>query len=263
MCDETKSAVKAALCQTKILWEDKQRNIFHAEKLIEEAVGNDAEIIFFPEMSFTGFSMDIAKTKEEDEKTIKKISKLALDNGVYIGFGWVKASGKKAENHYTVVDKTGTVAVDYVKIHSFQYGGEGEQFISGSQLYSFRINGFCVTPLICYDLRFPEVFRMKMDETDVYVVPANWPESRREHWNALLKARAIENQAYVLGINCVGEIGTLLYSGDTSAIDPNGNILGRVSGKEGILYVDIEKNALKIRESFPVRKDRKLALYDV
>lgn len=261
MCDGVKTGVKAALCQTKILWEDKQRNICHAEKLLAEATEHDAEIIFFPEMSFTGFSMDIAKTKEADEKTVRKISELALRHGVYIGFGWVKSIENKAENHYTVVDKKGMIALDYTKIHSFQYGGEGEQFISGSQLCSFVINGFCVTPLICYDLRFPEVFRMKMEETDVYVVPANWPESRREHWNTLLKARAIENQAYVLGINCVGEIGSLSYSGDTCAIDPNGNILGYVSGKEEILYVDIEKNALKIRESFPVRRDRKPTLY--
>lgn len=261
MSNGTTVGVKVALCQTKIEWENKQKNIFNAEKLIVEAVKNDAQIVLFPEMSFTGFSMDIVKTREADMQTVTNISKLASEHGVYIGFGWVKESGDKAENHYTVVDKSGAIVLDYTKIHSFQYGGEGEQFIPGGQLYSFIVNGFCFTPLICYDLRFPEVFRMKMEETDVYIVPANWPASRSEHWNTLLKARAIENQSYVLGINCVGEIGGLLYNGDTSAIDPSGNIIGHVSGKEEILYVDIEKSSLDVREAFPVRKDRRQEIY--
>lgn len=261
MSNEIKNGVKAALCQTEIAWEDKQKNILNAGEMVIEATENGAAIIFFPEMSFTGFSMDIERTREFDMETVKKISKLALENGVYIGFGWVKAVGDKAENHYTIVDKNGAVILDYIKIHSFQYGGEGEQFTPGDQLYSFMMQGLCFTPLICYDLRFPEVFRMKMEETDVYIVPANWPASRSEHWNTLLKARAIENQAYVLGVNCVGEIGGLSYQGDTSAIDPNGNILGHVSGKKKILYIDIEKSSLNVRETFPVRKDRRLDVY--
>lgn len=260
---ETKTGVKVALCQTEIIWEDKQKNILHAEEMIIEASRNGAEIIFFPEMSFTGFSMDIVKTREFDMETVKKIGELALKYDVYIGFGWVKASENKAENHYTVVDGSGNIALDYIKIHSFQYGGEGEQFIPGDQIYSFMINGFRFTPLICYDLRFPEVFRMKMEETDVYIVPANWPASRSEHWNTLLKARAIENQSYVLGINCVGVIGGLSYQGDTCAIDPNGNILGHISEKEEILYVEIEKEGLGIRETFPVRRDRRSEIYRV
>lgn len=256
-----RTGVKAALCQTEIVWEDKKKNIFNAEKMIIAAKENIAEIVLFPEMSFTGFSMNIMKTKEANEETVKTISRLASEYDIYVGFGWVKASGNKAENHYTVIDRSGTLILDYIKIHSFQYGGEGEQFIPGNQLYSFTINELRFTPLICYDLRFPEVFRMKMEETDVYIVPANWPASRREHWKTLLRARAIENQSYVLGINCVGEIGGLSYYGDTSAIDPNGNILGHISEREEILYVDIEKSSLEIRESFPVRRDRRSAIY--
>ena len=260
---EMETGVKVALCQTEIIWEDKQKNILNAEEMIVEAARNGAEIIFFPEMSFTGFSMDIVKTREFDMETVKRIAELALKYDVYIGFGWVKASDNKAENHYTVVDRSGNVALDYIKIHSFQYGGEGEQFIPGNQIYNLMINGFRFTPLICYDLRFPEVFRMKMEETDVYIVPANWPASRSEHWNTLLKARAIENQSYVLGINCVGEIGGLSYQGDTCAIDPNGNVLGHISEKEEILYVEIEKENLGIRETFPVRRDRRTEIYRV
>ena len=261
MSSEIRTEVKAALCQTEIIWEDKQKNILNADRMIAEAAENNSEIVLFPEMSFTGFSMNIVKTKENNMETVKNISMRALKYGVYIGFGWVKAAGDKAENHYTVVDKSGTIVLDYIKMHSFQYGGEGEQFVPGNQLYSFTINGLCFTPLICYDLRFPEVFRMKMEETDVYIVPANWPAARCKHWNVLLKARAIENQAYVLGRNCVGEIGGLSYQGDTSAMDPNGDVLGHIAGKEEILYVEIKKSCLGVREVFPVRRDRRSAVY--
>lgn len=253
--------IKAALCQTEILWEDKPQNIGKAENFIKAAAGQNAEIVLFPEMSFTGFSMDIEKTKEFHMETADRVKEFAARYGVLIGFGWVKAAENKAENHYTVISKDGEILSDYVKIHSFQYGGEGEQFVSGSSVCSFHYRGVCFTPFICYDLRFPEIFRMAMDETDVYLIPANWPSSRSMHWNTLLKARAIENQAYVLGINCVGEIGGLSYHGDTSAIDPNGNLIGYLSGKEGILYIPIDTRDLGIRKSFPVRADRKPSVY--
>lgn len=258
-----KNELRAALCQTEIIWEDKSRNILHAKQLITEAVRNGAQLILFPEMSFTGFSMDIEKTKEADMRTVKQMGKCASEYGVFIGFGWVKTSENKGENHYTIIDQNGIMVLDYIKLHPFQYGGEGKQFVPGSKVYDCRIYSFCFTPFICYDLRFPEIFRMKLKETDAYIVPANWPASRNEHWNVLLRARAIENQSYVLGINCVGKIGGIVYSGDTCVIDPNGEVIEHISGKEEILYVNLKKDALKIRDTFPVRQDRRPALYYV
>lgn len=253
--------MKVALCQTIIEWENKETNIRIAEKYIKEASLNEAKIVFFPEMSFTGFSMNIKVTKEDRDESLNKVIMLAQKYQMVIGFGWVKANGEKAENHYTVIDTNGKILLDYIKIHSFLYGGEGEQFISGNTVCTFRYEGIEIALFICYDLRFPEIFRSVQNKADVFVVPANWPAVRREHWNTLLRARAIENQCYVLGVNCVGNIGSLEYAGESSIIEPDGTIAGSLLNKEGIIYGFIWKEKLLIRKSFPVMADRKNKLY--
>lgn len=255
--------MKVAICQTNIIWEEKEKNYEKAVQYITNASENKADIVFFPEMSFTGFSMEVNKTKEDNEYTVNVMRKHAVKEQIAVGFGWVKANGPKVENHYTVLDKSGNVLCDYIKIHSFRYGGEDKQFLQGNALKTFRLGDFVFAPLICYDLRFPEIFRKVMDVADVYVIPANWPEGRAEHWKTLLKARAIENQAYILGINCVGEMGGLFYSGDSSIISPDGMVVEYVSGKEEVLYSCLSKEALKIRESFPIRNDRRIELYSM
>lgn len=256
--------MKIALCQFHMEWENKLFNYERAKKFIEESSINQCELILFPEMSFTGFSSNIAVTKEKNEETVKAMSDYAKMYGIAIGFGWVKECKdniQKAENHYSIISKEGKVLSDYVKIHSFQYGGEGEQFESGNFIQIFELHGIHFAQYICYDLRFPEVFQATSDKAEVMLVPANWPEKRSKHWKCLLQARAIENQAYVLGINCVGTVGGLNYSGDTCIVDPEGEVVAMLKNKEGLVYADIEKEAMKIRDSFPVKRDRKPALY--
>lgn len=253
--------MKVALCQTRIEWENKETNYERAEVLIREAVREEAELIFFPEMSFTGFSMNIEATKEWDCRTIETMAGFAGKYRIAIGFGWVKACGEKAENHYTVVDKSGNILSDYIKIHSFSYGGEEEQFLSGGSISQFVFKGFCFTPFICYDLRFPEVFRLTAQTTDVFVIPANWPTSRTAHWDVLLRARAIENQSYVLGINCVGDIGGQRYSGNSAVIEPDGKTAACVSGVEEVIYATIDRQKMRVREDFNVMRDQKKELY--
>ncbi len=254
-------AVRIALCQTEIVWENKEENIRNAEAMLKDAAGYKADMVLFPEMSFTGFSMDTAKTAENDRQTVGRMKDLATKYDICVGFGWVCNTGNKAQNRYSVISPTGELLAEYTKIHSFRYGGECDQFSQGDATITFEYKGIKITPFICYDLRFPELFRKTVDGTDVYLIPANWPKRRSEHWKALLKARAIENQAYVLGINCVGDIGGLEYSGDTSVIDPLGIICEEISGKPGIIMAEVDKDALAIRGSFPVLEDRRTELY--
>ncbi len=253
--------LRIAICQTQIKWENKETNILHAEEVIVECKAKDADMAVFPEMSFTGFSMDITKTSENEKDTISRISEIAKKHQIAVGFGWVEKVGDKAANCYTIISEIGEIKATYKKIHSFRYGGECDQFISGDEAYTIEYNGVRITPFICYDLRFPEIFRAKMADSDVFIVPANWPAKRSEHWKTLLRARAIENQAYVLGINCVGDMGGLYYSGDSTAIKPDGTIIDSVSDKEGIVYADVDIECLNIRDSFPVGEDRKDGLY--
>lgn len=260
--------INIALLQTQIIWEDKERNYRIAGEQIREAADRGAEAVFFPEMSFTGFSMNIDRTKESDGRTIGHMKTLAQQYHVSIGFGWVRdcldicsESCGKCENHYTVVDGAGDVLSDYVKIHPFSYSGEDLKFQGGSALTYFMLNGIPCSSLICYDLRFPEIFQAVSKRAHVIIVPANWPAKRSEHWRALLRARAIENQVYILAVNCVGEIGGVHYTGDSCIIDPDGGINAELSGTEGMIELGLTDDVERFRQAFPVRQDRKEGLY--
>lgn len=253
--------MKIALAQTNIIWEDKSENINKARRMIAQAIAMECDMIFFPEMSFTGFSMNVETTGETDTYTINVMREIAKENDIAIGFGWVNLFDDKAENHYAVVSSEGELLSDYAKIHPFSYSGEDKYFSSGNEVKTFSYKGHVFSTLICYDLRFPEIFQVASANADVIVVPANWPARRAQHWNTLLNARAIENQAYILGVNCVGEIDGLQYSGCTSAYDPSGNLLGRIESTENILFVSVDDDARTVREGFPVKNDRKWGLY--
>lgn len=256
--------IKVALVQTHLVWEDKAQNYKIAEKWLKEAADQNAETVFFPEMSFTGFSMNTDVTGEDDKSTIQYMKAKAQQYHVNIGFGWVKDCEKecgKCGNHYTVVDSTGNVLSDYTKIHPFSYSGEDAKFQGGSKIVHFVLNNIPWSSLICYDLRFPEIFQAVSEKAHVIVVPANWPAKRSAHWKALLQARAIENQVYILAVNCVGDIGGIWYTGDSCIIDPDGNVKACLSGSEGMLCFELTDDVERFRGAFPVKQDRRRELY--
>ena len=253
--------MKIAVCQTKILWEDKAQNLLKAEEMVKRAARNGADIALFPEMSFTGFSMNIRSTAEIDGKTCEEIQKIAARYGIFIGFGWVKLRDGLAENHYTVVNELGEVASDYIKMHSFSFAGEDREFRQGDALGMLDVKGIKAGTFICYDLRFPEVFRALPDDVSMIIVAANWPEARREHWKCLLRARAIENQCCVVGINCVGNQEGRSYLGDSAVISPAGETVLEAPEGEGVFICEINDDAKEYRKSFPAKKDRRPELY--
>ncbi|MDO5398796.1 MAG: nitrilase-related carbon-nitrogen hydrolase [bacterium] len=255
--------MKAAIVQSEIKFEDKFFNLKRAYEFIQNAANSGADIIFFPEMSFTGFSMNTRLTGETDGYTISLMRTAAEKHNIAIGFGFVRLLDGKGENHYLIADKEGNIVSDYTKIHSFTIGGERGDFRSGNTLPSAAsICGMNISTFICYDLRFPEIFRAVTDRTDIVAVAANWPASRRNHWRTLLKARAIENQVYIIGINCTGTQKDIYYSGDSMVIDPMGNVLAEaVPGTEQLLLCDISDNVSQVRRDFPVLESRKFDLY--
>lgn len=255
--------MKYALCQYKILWEDKEKNLLQAKKFIEQAKEKSGDMIFFPEMSFTGFSMNIEGTQESDFESLSIIKEYAVKYGIAIGFGWVKASdtGFKAQNHYTIVDSGGEVILDYIKMHPFSYALEDNYFISGDNLAYCVYKQTAMSVFICYDLRFPEIFQAVSDRVSHIFIPANWPAQRDTQWMALAKARAIENQVYINGINCVGEMDDKYYNGSSFIIDPNGKIVEQLLNKEGLIFGDTDNLVELVRKEFPVKQDRRNKLY--
>ncbi len=216
--------MKIGIYQTSIEWENREKNIQKLANQLSNLKPGTIDAIFLPEMSFTGFSMNTKITGEEHEETKKQISILCKENQIAIGFGWVK-NKKMSENHYTVIGQNGEELSDYIKIHPFSYSGENQFFTCGSSVSYFSLKGVKFCSFICYDLRFPELFRIASKKADIIIVPANWPQKRNKHWEILLQARAIENQIYIVGINCVGNIGGLNYCGNSCMIAPDGEVI--------------------------------------
>ena len=257
--------MRIAISQLSIAYEDKLRNIEKANQAIEFARKQKAELIVFPEMSFTGFSMKLEQIGETDESTVQQMQCLSNEHQIYIGFGWVKLielnNERKGENHYTIVSPEGKVILDYVKCHPFSYSGENVHFVGGENVRFCKISDFIISVNICYDLRFPEIFQAESKIADLIIVPANWPKERREHWSTLLRARSIENQSYMIGVNCIGESGGVEYSGDSVVIDAAGNVLLSLI-KEEIGVIDIENDVNIVRNRFPMKRDRREKLYN-
>lgn len=274
--------MRIALAQTNILWEDKQTNLVRAEEFV---IAADAEIVLFPEMSLTGFSMHTDVTAENCESpdvvqacvqtgntqtmtelpqtgwTIDQVSALARRHHKTIGIGWVKKTEPLCENHYSIVTPDGSIAMDYAKIHPFSYGEEHAHFRGGEKPCNGKLGEFQAGLAICYDLRFPEQFRTMVPEAEIFIVPANWPEARTSHWKTLLAARAIENQCYVAGVNCCGDMDGQYYSGDSGVYAPDGSLLVPMREirladdsckEEKLLVYDIQNDVTKIRDAFPV-----------
>ncbi len=252
--------MKLSLAQTHIIWEDVEQNLGNAARLIEKESGKGSQLVLFPEMSFTGFSMN-AKMAASSERIVARMSELAKEYKIALGFGRVD-KGKKNRNHYTVIDSEGSMISDYVKIHPFSYTHEDVFFESGSEVTKFEVGGITFSNFICYDLRFPEIFQAVADDVSAIAVPANWPRERSAHWDALLRARAIENQVYILGINCAGEIGGKDYAGGSCVINPAGEVVHRLGEEEESFCFELEDDVKKFRAAFPMRKDRRPSLYE-
>lgn len=261
--------VKIALIQSYIFWEDKDRNMELLKKIIDKQYRCGVKLFLLPEMSFTGFTMNTDDMKENDKFTVGFLEILAKEYNVAIGAGWIRACEGKCENHYSIVTPEGEIA-DYGKIHPFTYGEEDDYYKGCNSIVKCEFEEFKMGIQICYDMRFQDIFMKAAKDVDLVIVPANWPAARAMHWNTLLRARAIENQVYVAGVNCAGNINGLYYSGDSQLINPDGKnqefvqeLISEYSGYEGIcreakvLIYNIENDVNKYREDFPVLRDRR------
>lgn len=253
--------MKIAMTDMDIVWEDKEANKKQCIEMIQEASANHADCILFPEMTLTGFSLRAKEIQDRKQESLHFFKELARQYKIAVGFGYVTCSGEKGRNHFCFFDERGKMLADYEKIHPFTYGGEAKAYEGGEKICSFSWHGFTCGLFICYDLRFPEVFQKLPFDTDVVFLIANWPESRLGHWYTLLKARAIEMQCYVVGINRTGSGGGLEYKESSVAYSPSGE---RLEEGKGIWnrYVDLDRDSrLAYIKEFPTRADRRPDVY--
>lgn len=252
--------MKVAAIQHDICWSNREANFAALEPLIRQAAQDSARLIVLSEMFSTGFVVDNEFIGEPlDGPSSSFLSNLATELNVFIGGSCPEVADDDTRPFNTFV----LAAPDgqrhrYSKIHRFTYGGEDKYFRAGTSHVTINIDGVRTTLFVCFDLRFADEFWAVAAQTDLYLVPANWPSSRREHWMTLLRARAIENQAFVIGCNRVGEGGGLSYSGDSSIIDPLGNYLAQATDTPEILYAEISPSLVEsTRSEFPFSQDRR------
>ncbi|MCK6681712.1 MAG: carbon-nitrogen family hydrolase [Thermoanaerobaculia bacterium] len=250
--------MKVALLQLDTVWEDWQTNHGRAARLLSRAASLGAELAVLPEMFATGFSMDPGRVAQEPGgPTERWLLGMSRGLGLHILAGVAEIEVPRPVNNALLVSPDGGIE-RFSKLHPFSFAGEHHHYASGSCVTTWLVRGVRVTPLICYDLRFPEVFRLAAEETDVFIVIANWPDRRREHWRTLLRARAVENLTYVVGVNRVGDGDGLHYAGDSAAISPWGETLVSASEAETVLVVEIDPGGVaSARSRFPVLSDRR------
>lgn len=249
------SKLKLALIQSHLIWEDPESNrIMFDEKI--KAVSDEVDLIVLPEMFSTGFTMKPEHIDaDEGRKTVDWMKNWAQKKNVALIGSIIFFENGKNHNRLFFVGPDGEFE-SYDKKHSFTLAGEDKVFKAGDSKLVFAFKGFKICPLICYDLRFP-VWARNVENYDVLIYVANWPKPRIEAWDTLLKARAIENMAYCIGVNRIGSDGLgYEYSGHSAVYDVLGNQMV-YSEEEEILYATLDKeHIVSTREKLKFLEDR-------
>jgi len=246
-------------CQTDIVWEDRAANLAKAAALLEAAAPPPGSLVLLPEMFASGFTMNLDAACEGPGGAAERLladtaRRRAATVLAGVATRWPDGRGR---NEAVAFGPDGAELVRFTKLHPFTFAGEPERFAAGDGIRTFAWAGFTVAPFVCYDLRFPESFRAAIRRgADLLVVLANWPAERADHWVTLLRARAVENQAYVAGVNRCGASPHHAYSGRSLIVDPRGVILDDAGSREGTIAADLDRPALQAyRRDFPALRD--------
>ena len=248
--------IKLWLLQLDILWEQPLKNLAKIDRILNKT-SSTGDILFIPEMFTTGFSMNPEMLAETmDGPAVSWMKKTASMLNIAVAGSLVIKEHSSFFNRFVFATPSGKLEF-YNKRHLFTMDDEEKHYVKGNERIVIEYKGWKILPQICYDLRFP-VWSRNQNDYDLLVYVANWPQLRNEVWDTLLKARAMENQSYVAGINRIGTDGRMIsYSGHTSVYSPKGELLFKAEdNKECLLAIDISYNDMQhFRNNFPVQKD--------
>ncbi len=244
--------LKVAIGEYDTGWQDPEGSLARAVELIEKRARAGARLVVLPETSPSGFTMSSDYAEPQDGKSMQAFAAAARNNEVYVLAGIATRRNNKCYNTAVLFGPDGMINAAYDKQKLFSYAGEDRVFSAGSDPVIFDIDGVRATVFICYDLRFPLLFKEVCPYADLVLIIANWPEQRDKHWQVLTQARAIENQVYVIAVNRCGEGGGLRYKGGASvAFQPCGEPAPRSDDSCNIVMVDPGKVS-EVRAGFPV-----------
>jgi omega-amidase len=254
-----------ALVSLNQAWENKDENFQACRSFTQRAKAMGAELVIFPEMTLTAFSMNTGNTAEDSANsvTVESFKELAQEIQVAIIFGVVFRDAYKASNNALLIDCAGKIKGRYSKIHPFTFTGEDNFFNGGNKICVAKLGMVTLGLTICYDLRFPEIYSALGMQSDLIINIANWPAKRVDHWNTLLKARAIETQVFVIGINRTGaDSKGLEYVKSSQVINPNGELLSPLASEGELDVFDIDPELIsEFRQTFSTTQDRKSEFY--
>lgn len=252
--------MKIGIIQYSPIWESPEENFNFVSDLIFKS-SSDTDLIILPEMSLTGFTMNSEKFAEEiDGFAVKSFIALAGKIKKHIFAGIIERDGEAIYNSLFHFDRNGIITARYRKVHPFSYAKENKFYRAGSESVITNIEKYSTGLSICYDLRFPELYRLYgKQRVDIMVNIANWPVKRIEHWKHLLKARAIENQAFMIGVNRTGDDPFYNYNGSSAVYDPMGKELLQLDDESGFFTVEINPDEAKeVQNKFHFLDDIKL-----
>lgn len=244
-------SVKVSLIQPDIAWESVENNLRSIDRLFDSAPASDLYVL--PETFATGFASDPSESARQEESIVAWMRTLAQKFNCAISGTLIVERDTKFRNRHLFV--TPTEITVYDKRHLFSIGGEGDRYCAGKERKVVEWRGVRWLLATCYDLRFPVWLRNRGDY-DVMICAASWPAARAEVWDTLLRARAIENVAYSIGVNRIGSDPTTKYSGGSVVYDFRGRAMARAEATESVLSIEIDCAALnEFREKFPVERD--------
>jgi omega-amidase len=257
--------VRICSAQISSIWEDPQKSLEKAETFIRHAAASGADLICFPEQFATGWDPCSGKNVQETGGLIvSSLRLMAEDNAIAILGSFRERHDPLPKNTVVAIGKDGGILSTYAKMHLFSPGKEHEGFTPGTELGFFTIGSLICGIGVCYDLRFPDLFRIYAQKgVQAVFVPAAWPKVRLRHWELFIQARALENQIFVTGINTTGTTPVDSYAGGSMTADPHGAIICRANEAEQLLFCDLDPSVIEeARKSLPVAKDRKDQIYD-
>jgi predicted amidohydrolase len=244
---------------------DEKKNAASMERLAAEAARRGSHMVVFPELWSTGYALEQAKELSSalNSGTFNHISGVATQNKISIVGSVLEKRGMEVANSSAFFAPNGRMLGVYRKIHLFRLMHEDEWLQAGSSPLALELPWGSTGLAICYDLRFPELFRKyAVDGAKMVIIPAEWPIERIEHWRALLQARAIENQCYVVATNAAGQTGDTVFGGHSMIVDPWGKIVVEGGDTPLLLTAEIEMDLVEeVRLRIPVFDDRRAELY--
>jgi predicted amidohydrolase len=255
-----------SLAQMRIALADPKRNITTMSTLAAEAARRGSHVVVFPELWSTGYALDRSREFADtlNSGVFNQLSTVATQNKISIVGSVMEKRGQTVANSATFFAPNGRMMGVYRKIHLFRLMKEDIYLQPGESTLLMELPWGKTAMAICYDLRFPELFRRyALDGAQIVLLPSEWPIERTEHWRTLLQARAIENQYYVVATNTCGQVGDTTFAGHSMVVDPWGKILVEGGEEQGLFTVEIDLERIEqVRKRIPVFEDRRPELYD-